>query len=184
MASKARATKPARRSSTTVRAGDIFEILAPDGRRGYGQVILAGSVIYVVVFRDLFVERPSLSALADEDLLLVGWTLDALIHHGEWKIVGHRPPIAARVPFPSYKVRVNGVPHVHDFHGKNYRTASGKDWDLLENKTTVAPIRYQNALLAHHGFGEWRNDYELLTVEHARRRVLIVDDEAEGGLKH
>lgn len=161
----------ARKRSVRIGAGDIFEILAPDGRRGYGQVIVGGSAFYVVIFRELYSELPDLDQLITGELLLVGWTLDALIFNGKWKIVGNRLPISARAPFPSYKVRVRGVPHVRDFSGENYRLATSEDWELLENKTTVAPVRYQNALLSHHGFGEWRSDYEALTIEHARRRV-------------
>jgi hypothetical protein len=184
MVSRATQATSARRRSTRIRAGDIFEIPAPDGRRGYGQVIVAGALLYVAIFRDLYAEPPRLSDLLEEDFLLVGWTLDALIHHGEWRIVGHVSPSAARVPFPSYKVRVKGVPQVHDFTEKYHRRATAEEWELLENKTTVAPIRYQNALLAHHGFGEWRSDYESLTVEHARRRVLIVGNETDDQPKH
>lgn len=169
-----------RKRSTRVRAGDIFEIVAPDRGRGYGQVIVAGTALYIVVFRKLYADPAVLDDVLNGELLLVGWTLDALIHHGEWKIVGNRLPISARVPFPSYKVRVRGVPHVHDFNGANYRLATAEDWELLDHKTTVAPIRYQNAFLAFHGLGDWRSDYEAITAEHARRRALTVGDESDG----
>jgi len=161
--------------SLKIKTGDVFEIPAPDGRHGYGQVIVGGAVFYVVIFRELYDARSDLDDVLKGELLLVGWTLDALIYHGRWKVVGNRPAIA-RVPFPNYKVRVKGVPHVHDFNGENYRLATEHDWELLNNKSTVSPIRYQKALLAHHGIGEWRSDYEALTVEHARRRVLVDGD--------
>lgn len=161
-----------RRSSIRVNAGDIFEIRLPDGRNGYGQVIIASDVLYVVVFRDVYASLPDLDDLIKKDILLVGWTVDALIYHGEWKIIGNRQPISAPVPFPSYKVSLNGESYVHGFAGKNRRPATAEDWELLDYKTTVAPIRYQRALLAHHGVGEWTQDYEGLTVEHARRRQL------------
>lgn len=161
-----------RRRSSKVSEGDIFEIPIPDGRRGYGQVIVGGKVFYIAVFRGLHHVQPDLGELIQDDILLVGWTVDALIYHGEWKIVGNRPPTSPRVPFPSYKVLVNGRPCTHDFNGDNFRPATPRDLELLENKTTVAPIRYQNALLAFHGFGEWRSDYNELTAQHARHRVL------------
>lgn len=160
------------RGSDRVNAGDIFEMPLPDGRRGYGQVIIGGDVLYVAVFRDIYDALPDLDELIKNDVLLVGWTLDALIYHDRWKIVGNRQPIAARVPFPSYKVRVSGEAYVHDFEGGNYRSATAEDWELLDYKKTVAPIRYQRALFAHHGVGDWTKDYEELTVEHARRRQL------------
>jgi hypothetical protein len=152
--------------------GDIFAIPAADGRSGYGQVIVGGITVYVAIFCNLHEITPDLDDLLKSGILLVGWTLDALIHHGEWKIVGSRSPISERVPFPNYKVRVKGVPHIHDFNGENYRPATSSDWGLLDHKTTIAPIRYQNALLAHHHVAVWRRDYEKLTVEYARRRVL------------
>jgi len=170
--------------SLKVKKGDIFEIPTSDGRYGYGQVIVGGTALYVSVFRELYNSAPNLDDVLKGEILLVGWTLDALIYHGRWKIVGNRSPVAARVPFPSYKVRVKGVPHVHDFNGENYRPATARDWELLNYKTTVSAIRYQNALLAHHGLGEWRSDYEELTVEHARRRVLNDGDKLQAPRRH
>lgn len=154
-------------------AGDIFEIPLPDGRSGYGQIIIDGDELYVAVFRDLYSALPDLDELVENDILLVGWTADALIYHGRWKIVGNRPPIVARVPFPSYKVSLSGKPYVHDFAGKNRRPATAEEWQLLDYKTNVAPIRYQKAFLAYHGIGEWLQYYKELTVEHARRRQLF-----------
>jgi len=162
----------ARRRSVRISAGDIFEIPVPDGRSGYGQVIISGAPFYVVIFRELYAASPDLNDLLTGEILLVGWTLDSLIYHGKWKIVGNQSPISARVPFPSYKVRIAGLPHVHDFSGEKSRLATDQDWELFDYKTTVAPIRYQNALLAANGLGEWRNDYDELTVEHARDRAL------------
>ena len=174
-----------RTRSAKVKQGDIFEIPSPDGRHGYGQVIVGGTAFYVAILAELYQGQPDLDEVLKGSVLLVGWTLDALIYHGRWKIVGNRPPISARVPFPSYKVRVKGMPHVHDFNGENYRPATAHDWELLDNKTIVSAIRYQNALLAHHGLEKWRDDYEELTVEHARRRVLgDVEEGSKAPLRH
>lgn len=161
-----------RKMSVRIRSGDVFEVPAPDGRLGYGQVIKDGSVIYVVIFRDLYGSQPDLLDILESDPLLVGWTVDSLMYHGRWKVVGNKPPILDRVPFPSYKVRVDGVECVRDFAGDTHRAATPKEWELLDEKTTVAPIRYQNALFAHHGLGEWKPYYDDLTVEYARHRVL------------
>lgn len=164
-----RSSKP-----VAVREGDVFEISAPDGKLGFGQVIVSGKILYVVFFEDLYSEVPDLDDLIKSKLLLVGWTVDALIFHGRWKIVGNRPPDSERVPFPSYKVLMRGKVHVHDFRGKELRLADPAELELLENKTTVAPIRYQKAFLAHHGFEKWEADYERLTVAYAQRRVVPV----------
>lgn len=160
-----------------IKEGVVFEIPATDGCRGYGQVIVGGKVFYIAVFCDLYRDRPVLEKLLkDCNVLLVGWTVDALIYHGQWKVIGHSAPICARIPFPSYKVRINGQPCIHDFDGSHRRPASTAEWELLEHKTTVAPIRYQNALLAFHGIGEWKSEYEIITFEHVNRRVLKGND--------
>lgn len=166
-----------RKRSVKTRAGDIFAMPAPNRQSGYGQIIVGGSVFYVAVFREIYDSPPDLDELLLSEILLAGWTLDALIYHGEWQVIGNRPPISDRVPFPTYKVRINGLPYIHEFTGKKRRPATPEYWELLDYKTTVAPIQYQNALLAHHGLGEWRDHYDEITIEHVRRRVLVGDGE-------
>ena len=167
--------RPKHAKMAPVKMGDLFAIPVPDGRHGHGQVIIAGTPFYAVIFAGLYDRQPEFEELVGSDILLVGWTLNALLFHREWSVVGNRLPLFERIPFPSYKVLVDGTRQVHDFTGRSYRAATGKEWELLDNKTTVAPIRYQNALLAHHSFGKWSSDYEALTVDHARRRVLDND---------
>ena len=151
-------------------------MMLPTGKLGYGQVIVGGVEFYVVIFRQIFDSPPEFDELLQGDALFVGWTTDALIYHGNWKLVGNRQPISARIPFPTYKVRINGMPYIHDFDGENRRPALPEQWELLDYHTSHAPIRYQNALLAHHGLGEWKDYYDEITVEHARRRVLVGDE--------
>jgi hypothetical protein len=159
-------------SPELTRTGDLFEIPAPDGRRGYGQVVVEGRVLYIVVFADLYSEVVDLDEVIKSDVFLVGWTVDALIFHGRWKVAGNRPPVVDRVPFPSYKVTVNGRVYAHDFNGENYRLATARDAEILDNKTTIAPIVFQKAFLAHHSFGDWSRTYDQLTVQYAHRRVI------------
>jgi hypothetical protein len=161
-----------RKRSVRIKTGDIIAMSLPNGKLGYGQVIVGGVMFYVAVFRQIFDSPPELDELLQGEIIFVGWTTDALIYHSLWRVVGNRLPIAARVPFPTYKVRINGVAHIHDFNGENRRPASPEHWELLDYHASHAPIRYQNALLAHHGFGEWKDYYDEITIEHARRRVL------------
>jgi len=170
-----------RTRSAKVKKGDIFEIPSPDGRHGYGQVIVGGTAFYVAILAELYQGQPDLDEMLKGAVLLVGWTLDALIYHGRWKIVGNRPPISARVPFPSYKVRVKGMPHVHDFNGENYRPATAHDWELLDNKTIVSAIRYQNALLAHHDLERYRLECVAVPANELGERGRTVLDAGERG---
>jgi hypothetical protein len=166
-----------RRKSIRIKAGDIFEIPAPDGRKGYGQVILSKTLQYIVVFGELYVSPPDVDELLKSDIFLVGWTSDALFFHDRWKVIANRAPLSDRVPFPSYKINVRGERYVHDFNDEGYRPATTEDWELLEFESSRSPIGYQDALLAHHGFGSWDSRDDKLTAAHVWRRVRYVDDQ-------
>jgi hypothetical protein len=153
-----------RASAIKIGTGDFFEIPLSNGQFGYGQVVVEGKVFYVIIFRNIYTSRPPLEELQDGELLLVGWTVDALIYAGRWLIIGNRKPALTKVPFPSYKVVVAGKEHIHDFDGTNYRPAEASELEVVDYKTTVAPIRYQRALAAHHGLGEWQEEYSRLTA--------------------
>lgn len=164
-------TSSRKRPNVKVSEGDIFEMLLPDGGRGFGQIIVTGKLLYIVIFRELYDRVPDLDELIKTQILLVGWTVDALLFHGRWNVIGNRPVMAESVPFPSYKILVEGRMHVQDFEGRRLQPATPVEIELLENKTTVAPIRYQNAFLAWHGKGKWEPDYDRLTLQHVQRRV-------------
>ena len=160
------------RKTKKVTAGDIFSLPTPDHRLGLGQVIVGGTVFYIAVFEGLFEAVPEdLATSLDRDILLVGWTTDALLHHNEWHLVGNAAPIIDRVLFPNYKVRVNGDPFVHDFSGKNYRPASSEDWEFFELKSTRAPIAFQSALHASCGLREWESRFDGITFSHVKRQA-------------
>jgi hypothetical protein len=166
-----------RRKSVRIKAGDIFDIPTPDGRKGYGQVILSKTLQYIVVFEELYATPPDINELLKSEIFLVGWTSDALFFHGRWKVIANRAPISERVPFPWYKVNVCGERCIHDFNGEGHRPATDEDWELLEFKSSRSPIGYQKALLAHHGLGGWESDYDELKAAHVWRRVRHVEDQ-------
>lgn len=155
-----------------LKQGDIFDIPSPDGRKGFGQIVVAGKTLYVVVFLGLRMEAPTPTEIVGEDILLTGWTVDALIHHGRWSVVGNHQPRMERIPFPNYKVVMNGVECVRDFFDTTLRPATAKEAALLDHQTTVAPIRYQKAFLAHYGFGEWLPEFEPLMAKNVWQKVL------------
>jgi Immunity protein 26 len=157
-----------------VKAGDVFVIRAPDGRYGLGQVISPGGVMYIAVFAKLYDGVPNADEVLSADVLLVGWTVDALFHHGRWKVIGSRPVVGERFPYPSYKVVVEGEIRIRDFSGTHFRRCNPDEEKLVDYKTTIAPIRYQRALLAYNGIGQWDSDFDPLTVKHARDRIVKI----------
>jgi hypothetical protein len=162
------------RTTTTrkPKPGDIFEIPLPDGAIGYGQVVLANRVLYVIVFRKIYASRPDLSEIPTSGPALASWTTDALIHHGAWKIIGNAPVDVSTVPFPSHRVLIKGVHHVGDFDAKHFRPATEAEAALLDQRTSVSPMVLQNALAALHGRLPRDDSVDKLTVEYLAKRVI------------
>jgi hypothetical protein len=160
------------RSRVKPTRGDVFEFAVSDERLGYGVVVLGGGVPYIVILKSLYRDRPSLAELVADEIALVGETMDALFYHGRWVVVYEDFPIPASIPFPNWKVGINGVPHTTDFAGTKHRPMRAGEAELLDYKFSRAPIAYQTALEAIHGLAEWRDDYEKLTPAYAARRVI------------
>lgn len=155
---------------TKLAAGDLFQIPAPDGRAGYGQIVIPGKMFYVAIFEGLFQSIPRCDELVGTTLL-VGWTNDALIHHKRWIVVGSCP-IPPSLPFPNYKVNVGNDMFVTDFTGKVLRKASDAEAKLLTFRGSVSPIVFQDSLLAHHGMSNFHLLDEL-SVEQAFARCIL-----------
>ena len=96
------------------RIGDIFQIPLDSGTVSYGQVVAVNSgpgPLYVVVFRRVSPQdaKPALAAVVADDIALVAPTMDALIGHGRWPLVGNLAPELDRVPFPAYRITVGAA---------------------------------------------------------------------------
>lgn len=154
-----------------LRRGDLFELRAADGRLGYGVVLRPGGVLDAVFFRTLHASRPAADVIIEDEIALIGTTMDALFYHGRWTVIGHDFPIPDGLPFPNWKVNIDGKLHATDFEGKTHWPIRNDELDLLDFKTSRSPIGFQKALEALNGVGEWREDYEALTPAYARRRM-------------
>ena len=160
-----------RRKRGNLKVGDVFEMEMPDGRLGYGAILIARKILYVIVLRDLYEERPPMSALVSAPVALVGWTMDALIYHGRWKIAFRGYPDRSDIPYPNWKVEVSGALQTTNFAGDLLGPCRADEVDLLDFKFSYSPIVYQSALEAVHGLGEWKADYEELTPPLAFKRM-------------
>jgi Immunity protein 26 len=159
-----------------LKIGDVFSIPITKELMGYGQIVLAGTVQYIVVFEEAYRKEEKVSAerIVSGKILLVGHTTDARLYHGMWKIIGNAPVPKERIPFPCYKRSQDTADNivVVDFEGNILRSASKEEQQLLSYKPNFAPIRFEKVLQAKHGIGSWDKDYDELTVEYARQRVL------------
>jgi hypothetical protein len=150
-----------------LKTGDVFHFLAPDGRHGIGQIARGRVVMWIVIFRDLFTDLPPPEELAKREILLSAWTTDALFFHERWTVFGNYPVSEDRIPQPSYVARQGDNFFVESFDESDYRPATQDDLDRLKYRFSVSPKSLQDALLAHHGFDDWKEHYDELTVEAA-----------------
>jgi len=165
-----------KRKRVRLKAGDIFELTVPDGRLGYGVVVMpgvlkGGGTPYIIILQSLHSSQPSLADLAGDEIALVGWTMDALVYHGRWRVVGHDYPARIDVPFPNWKVGRGGVTYVIDVMGEIIDEATAEEQELLDLQWSRAPIGFQNAFEAMHGFRNWDEHYDKLTAAYARKRM-------------
>jgi len=158
-----------------LRPGDVFEMPLADGRLGYGVIVLGGDVPHVIILRSIHHKQPELAELAKDGIALVGQTMDALIYHGRWSIVFQNYPMRADVPFPNWKVRIDGQMVVTDFSGRQaLGPLSPEESELLDCKFMRSPIAYQDALEALHGLQAWQEEYNQLTMAYASARVTRI----------
>ncbi|MFO0777623.1 MAG: Imm26 family immunity protein [Nitrospira sp.] len=158
-----------------LKVGDIIEIPINDNLVGYGQIVCAGKVLYVVIFEEAYpkAKRIDIQKVVAGKILLVGHTLDGRLYHGMWKVIGNVPIDTTRIPFPCYKLELGSEGMVVvDFDGTVMRKANKQEEDLLTFRTTRAPIGFEHALQAKHGIRPWDPDDEQLTLEFVKNRVM------------
>lgn len=158
-----------RKSMVKIREGDVFQF-EMHGSVAYGQIIIPGDVIYVVIFKAVGPIGPrSYDPRNLPEIALCGWTLDGRIYHGMWQIIDNAP-LPKDVPRPCYKVGNDGILWVESFDGELKRQASEEDCQSLDYRTTIAPIRFEKAFAALHGLHEWDASFDEMRVDYARER--------------
>jgi hypothetical protein len=139
-----------------------------DGSRGFGQILasygMGGGHFFVGVFRSAYShENVSVERITGEEFALVALTLDALLVHGHWGLVGQAEVDEGILRSRAYKIATApGVYEVEDAFGTVTRLATARDVALLPFRTVVAPIRVQHAFEALHGHRDWLRDYDAL----------------------
>ena len=148
--------------------GDVFLIPLDDERYGIGQ--MAGNwkgELYVVVYDKVVTQEASLADVDGADLQFAALTLDAKLHHGDWRIIGNRRDNLGDLPQPWFKVSVSGETYVETRDRSATRRATPTEVANLRLRTVVAPVRIENALKALHGLAEWNARYDDLRADYA-----------------
>jgi hypothetical protein len=154
------------------RRGDVFEIETPDGKFGYGLVVEGGGCPYIAILDEVYVQRPPIEELAGKEVVLAGWTMDSWFYHGRWTVIGATDPAQFNVPFPNYVVGIEGELHVTDYKGTILGKIRTAEVGVLDNQSIRVPVGFQNAFLAMHGYQDWNENFEKLTVVYLRERMM------------
>lgn len=158
------------RKRLKLNVGDVFSIPVGDERVGYGQIVArwsgSGGHFYFAVYDvvDPAAEVPDLESIVSSPLVFLALSMDALLVHEHWLLVGHHEIDEAAIPWPAYKEGVSppGTFDVVDHTGTRRRRASEDEIESLPFRKVVAPIRIEKALRALHGEGLWDDAYDAL----------------------
>lgn len=157
--------------------GDIFTIPITNNDVGFGQVVAfpTKSSLIIIVFeiKQKVDGNYNLENILTSAILFLGYTLDGKLYHKHWKIIGNMP--VKNVEFPYNKI---GIPpddiYITDYKGKKLRECSIGEFNSLGYQTTIAPIRYENALKAYHSLQNWINeDYNIILYEKTLNSIKI-----------
>ena len=141
-----------------------------EGRYGLGQILARygqnGGHFYFGVFQTEYgPDDPGLEAVTSDRFALFALSMDALLYHEYWPIIGSTPVPNDAIRWPESKIATApGHYVVEDAFGEVLRTATAKDVALLPYRTVVAPIRLQHAFEALHGARNWEPEYDALRV--------------------
>lgn len=156
-----------------LKVGNVFSIPINDNEVGFGQLInfpRTKDVFIMIVFdyKEKIKDNYNLEKICSSKILFLGYSLDAKLQHKDWNIIGEFTNNISNIILPYHKL---GLPpddtHITNYKGEIIRIATGNEFSQLSYKTTIAPIRYENALKAHFKLQEWKNeDYDKLLYEY------------------
>jgi hypothetical protein len=120
------------RKPSSLKVGDVFTVPIDDKRVGCGQIVVpwgrSGGQFYFAFFDGLYPRRepPALDAVVAQPLILLGLSLDALLVHGHWQVIGNREVDPGAIPWPAYKEGISppGTFEVVDYTGQRRRRAT------------------------------------------------------------
>lgn len=145
-----------------LKEGDIFSIKVGEKGICLGQIVKIPNKesLSVVLYEELIddVEEEKLSEILENCTpLLFGNTFDAKFYHKHWQVIGNDKSKSDTLKLPYYKIGSFPI-YVEDFDEKRVKIASREEKKRLVFRKYVAPVRLENALLAHHGLKEWEDD--------------------------
>lgn len=151
-----------------VKLGDVFLMPIDQVRNGLGQIVgdWKGE-LYVVVFDKVVNNDVAVSTVDGAPIQFAALTLDAKLHHGDWRIIGNYQDNLGTIPQPWFKVS-QGTDMYIEARDRSYtRKATSSEGAMLRLRTVVAPVRLETALKAMHGIGDWHSRFDDLKADYA-----------------
>lgn len=165
-----------------LKEGYIFNIpIDADAKKiGFGQIVSVSNNnnFIITVFEDIWNcnENPSLESIVKGNVLFMGYTMDAKLYHKHWNIIGCITSNLKSIDFPIYCL---GTPpediYIVDYKGKILRECAKEEFKLLSYQKIVAPVRYEKALKAFHGFDEWKDYFDELKIDNLLKGKRIIE---------
>jgi hypothetical protein len=153
-----------------LKEGDVFVFDVGTENVAAGQVLMkntAGFNLYAIFFKPLWPRDGPLDVreIVGSEIFLAGGTMDALIYHGRWRLIGNQKADLAQIPLPRFKVMIDGRDVVEDFFGRKIRDACSADLRYYQNRCARSPITFEDAIKAFHDKGQ--SPPEELTLQNA-----------------
>jgi Immunity protein 26 len=163
-----------------LKVGDIFKIPISNDFDGFGQIInipLTNNVFIIIVFDKIYDNRKILNIdeILNNKILFLGYTMDALLYHKHWTVIGNQTMNISKIKLPYFKLGIPPDMKIVDYKGGKIRKATKEEFEKLDYETSIAPIRYENALKAFHKFEQWDLDYDILLYDNVSKSIEIVE---------
>jgi hypothetical protein len=145
-----------------LKKGDIFIFAVNDKGYAVGQIISIPNKqsLTVVIFKAIIDKIPDSNfetLISSSTPLLFGNTFDAKFYHKHWTVIANYQDNLTKYQLPFYKIGITPS-YIEDFNGKKIRKCTPLEEEKLIYRKYIAPIRFENALLAYNGLGEWNDE--------------------------
>jgi hypothetical protein len=162
-----------------LKIGDTFAMYIDESVTGFGQIVDFPNKDYfiVIVFEKIYKGKkwPNLSKVFNDNILLLGYTVDSLLYHKKWTVIGNNITNISNIKLPYHKLDSPPNAKIVNYKGDIIRKASKEEFNTLDYETVVAPIRFNFALKGYHKLGEWDEDYDRLLYEKTLESIKIVE---------
>lgn len=156
------------------KVGDVFLVPLQEGHC-VGQIVDEYlKMPYICIFEEIIKDMDiSADWVSGKKPLFAHLSLDGLLYHGEWPIIGNYKNNLSEIARPAYKVGYEGSPHVEPFHSKILRPASVDEDHFLRFRNIKAPVILEDAIKSYHGDGQWKLNYADLYYEYAEKTAHL-----------